>query len=44
MGFNACAQNTLSRGQLSSALGVSLGWGLSLIFAVQMAFHTSGKL
>ncbi|KAI6182881.1 Major intrinsic protein domain containing protein [Aphelenchoides bicaudatus] len=42
VGFSVGSQNALSRGQLNSPLGVSIGWGLALIFAVQMAFNISG--
>ncbi|KAI6175123.1 hypothetical protein M3Y99_01993400 [Aphelenchoides fujianensis] len=41
MGFCVNSQTVLSRGELNGSLGTIVGWGFSLVFAVQMAFHTS---
>ncbi|CAD5230946.1 unnamed protein product [Bursaphelenchus xylophilus] len=43
-GFSAGAQTTLSHNtQNAGSLGVSMAWGLSLVFAIQMSYHLSGS-
>ncbi|KAI6200062.1 Major intrinsic protein domain containing protein [Aphelenchoides besseyi] len=43
MGFCVNCQTTLSRGQMNSQIGTIFGWGIALVFAVQLSFHTSGS-
>jgi len=43
MGFCIGAQTYLSKNQLNTPTGTSIGWGLSLIFAVQLGFNSSGS-
>ncbi|KAI6213783.1 hypothetical protein M3Y94_00192400 [Aphelenchoides besseyi] len=43
MGFCVNCQTTLSRGQMNSQIGAIFGWGIALVFAVQLSFYTSGS-
>lgn len=41
-GFNVNAQTVLSCFQMNTSLGIALGWGLCLTFAVQMGYRITG--
>ncbi|KAI6175030.1 Major intrinsic protein domain containing protein [Aphelenchoides bicaudatus] len=43
VGFSINAQTTLSRGQNNTNLGNTIGWGLSLLFAVMMGWNITGS-
>ncbi|KAI6231122.1 Major intrinsic protein domain containing protein [Aphelenchoides besseyi] len=43
VGFSINAQTTLSRNKNNTNLGNTIGWGLSLLFAVMMAFNITGS-
>ncbi|KAI6230222.1 hypothetical protein M3Y99_01089400 [Aphelenchoides fujianensis] len=41
-GTSVCAQTILTRGKMNEYVGLALGWGLSLLFAVQLGIRISG--